>query len=62
MNKRGYKPAPFKKYLIYGGKIKIEDCTDHFWRWTGRIPCTGVQACIYCGKIKDYEDEQTKNN
>lgn len=40
----------WKKHLVWHGVVTVEECTDHAYAWTGRIPCTGERRCIYCGK------------
>lgn len=25
----------------------------HTYRWTGRVPCSGVYACVHCGLTKE---------
>ncbi len=29
------------------------ECEEHAYRYTGRIPCTGPQTCMYCNKVKE---------
>ena len=41
------------KYLIWNGKVNKVECTDHSYSYSGKMPCTGVLRCIYCGKIKE---------
>lgn len=46
----------WKKWVMFskgsGTKMKWHfiPCQDHFFAWSGKIPCTGVYRCIYCGK------------
>lgn len=35
------------------GKCVTVKCTNHSYAWSGKIPCTGVRRCIYCGKIEE---------
>lgn len=37
------------KHLVWRGKVKVVRCIDHSFAWSGRIPCTGIYRCIYCG-------------
>lgn len=37
------------KYMIFGG---LMECEDHSYAWSGKMPCTGVYGCIFCGKTK----------
>ena len=32
--------------------LKFMEC-DHWYRWTGKMPCTGDLKCIYCGEEKE---------
>lgn len=41
----------------WGGRLYVEKCIEHAYRWTGKIPCTGIRACIFCGKPEDEDDE-----
>lgn len=43
------------KYLVWEGKVTEKECIDHSYVWTGKIPCTGEQRCVWCGKPKDEE-------
>jgi hypothetical protein len=38
------------KYLNWQGKVKAVECTMHSYAWSGKMPCTGVRRCIFCGK------------
>ena len=38
------------KYLVWKGKVKAIECIKHSYAWSGKIPCTGVRQCIFCGK------------
>ncbi len=45
-----------KKYyrlFVWEGKVHKEECINHSYRWSGRIPCTGSLICVFCGKKKD---------
>jgi len=37
------------------GSGEVEDIVvdSHSFSWTGRVPCTGRYACMYCGKTKE---------
>ena len=35
-----------------GGAIKKMECTEHAYSWSGRVPCTGILRCIFCGRDK----------
>ena len=41
------------KEIVWGGKHEKIECINHFYRWSGKIPCTGVQCCVFCGKLKE---------
>jgi len=38
------------KYLAWKGKVKSTECIKHSYAWSGKMPCTGVRRCIFCGK------------
>jgi len=45
-----------KKYyrtFIWKGKIQQVECKEHSYAWSGKMPCTGIQYCIFCGKPKE---------
>jgi hypothetical protein len=41
------------KYLIWQGKVNKVECVEHSYAWSGKMPCTGILKCVYCGKVKD---------
>jgi len=43
----------YLKTLIWAGEVIVTECINHSYAWTGKIPCTGVKACIHCGKVKE---------
>jgi hypothetical protein len=38
------------KYLAWKGKVTETECTEHSYAWSGKIPCTGIRKCVFCGK------------
>ena len=42
----------YRTYLWHG-KMQEEECTEHAFAWSGRVPCTGVKICIHCGKVEE---------
>ena len=44
---------------VYDGKggIEIIYVKQHSYAWSGKIPCTGVYRCVYCGALKEDSDE-----
>jgi len=48
----------YYKYICWKGIVEKIECIDHSYSWSGKIPCTGVYRCIYCGKIKKEENQQ----
>ncbi|MDM8536026.1 hypothetical protein QUF70_04670 [Desulfobacterales bacterium HSG17] len=38
------------KYLVWEGKITATECKKHSYAWSGKMPCTGIRRCIFCGK------------
>jgi len=47
-----FKKGKWFKTLCWKGVIETIPCNIHSYAWAGKIPCTGVYACIYCGKPK----------
>ena len=43
------------KYLVWEGKVTEKECIEHSYAWSGKMPCTGVERCVWCGKHKDEE-------
>lgn len=43
----------YYKTLVWNGKIETVECTKHFYRYSGKMPCTGNKVCIHCGKIEN---------
>jgi len=41
------------KTLCWMGRMKAVECKEHSYAWSGKIPCTGIRRCIYCGKPAD---------
>jgi len=41
------------KYLEWKGKVTEAECIVHSYAWSGKIPCSGIEYCILCGKHKD---------
>lgn len=39
------------------GKVKTVECKEHSHAWSGKIPCTGIRRCIYCGKPTEDMDK-----
>jgi hypothetical protein len=44
------------------GAIERQECTKHSYRWSGKMPCTGVQYCVFCGKYKEDDLAQKQMN
>ena len=38
------------KHLIWKGEITGKECIKHSYAWSGKMPCTGIRRCIFCGK------------
>jgi len=36
----------------FKGVVETIEVETHAFHYTGRIPCTGRYACMYCGKTK----------
>lgn len=52
-----------KRYVPFKGlslcpEFREEECTNHSFRWSGKMPCTGERVCVYCGaRQEDVEKE-----
>lgn len=42
-----------KRLICWHGIVSEIIVEKHAYVWSGRIPCTGVKKCIYCGKVKE---------
>lgn len=47
------KEKQYYKTTVWLGKIEKVLCNNHAYSWSGKMPCTGVYRCIFCGKLKD---------
>lgn len=53
-NARKVEPERVCERLIeWLGVTKNIRVAGHSFAWSGKIPCTGVRRCIYCGKEKN---------
>jgi hypothetical protein len=52
------------KTIAWCGKVETVECKEHSYACSGRMPCTGVRRCIYCGKPaeKSMEGNVTSTN
>jgi hypothetical protein len=41
------------KVIVWHGKVNELECREHWYAWSGRIPCTGIKRCLLCGKPDD---------
>lgn len=48
----------FKKHIIENGIYKQVECKNHSFRWSGKMPCTGIYCCVFCGKEKSEIEKQ----
>lgn len=42
----------YREYT-WKGKYCKEECAEHFYAWSGEIPCTGIKYCLKCGKPEE---------
>lgn len=45
-----------KRQVVWHGVVEDIVVDHHVFSWSGKIPCTGVRKCLYCGQIEDNED------
>jgi hypothetical protein len=43
----------YYKYLVWHGRVDKVECIDHAYAWSGKIPCTGIRRCVFCGKPEE---------
>lgn len=48
-----FKDNKYIKTLVWHGKIKEVECKKHSMAYSGKMPCTGMLKCIYCGYHKN---------
>lgn len=41
------------RQIVVGGKVETIILDEHVFRWSGKIPCTGVRRCLYCNKYEE---------
>lgn len=41
------------------GKLK-KITGEHSYAWSGKMPCTGIYRCVFCGHVPEKESENTK--
>ena len=52
----------YYKWLVWDGVIKKVVCKDHAYHWSGKMPCTGVRKCMFCGKLEDTDETTTRQS
>jgi len=50
INKTSDTDKTWIKYLVWKGEVTEKECKEHSYAWSGKIPCTGIRRCIFCGK------------
>jgi hypothetical protein len=43
------------RLVVRDGKVVEIECENHTYSWSGKMPCTGVYRCVFCGKPADDE-------
>ncbi len=43
------------------GRITTINTKEHSYSWSGKIPCTGVYRCIFCGYVKERNNQNEKD-
>jgi hypothetical protein len=44
-----------KRLVVRDGKVVEIECENHTYSWSGKMPCTGIYRCVFCGKPADDE-------
>ena len=70
-NKQNLKTEKYYKFILNWntGKVEKIECINHSYTWSGKMPCTGIKHCMFCGKIfkddggiyKDFDKDVTFN-
>ena len=47
------KDGKWYKHTYWDGKYEIKECVNHSYAWSGKMPCTGMYKCVFCGKPED---------
>lgn len=47
------KNGKWVKTVVWHGLLNEEECTNHSYSWSGKMPCTGIYRCVLCGKPKE---------
>lgn len=45
-----------KRIVVFTDEVKVITTDHHRFAYSGKIPCTGPQVCIYCGKHKEEKE------
>jgi len=53
--------SKWMKTIIWNGVAKTIECKKHSYAWSGKIPCTGIYRCVYCGKPENGRTYHGKN-
>ena len=41
-----------RRTVVWHGETQEIEVEKHSFEWSGRIPCTGMRRCIYCGQYE----------
>jgi hypothetical protein len=47
------KKRTYNRHFVRDGKYTIVPCTVHSYAWSGKMPCTGIRVCVFCGKPEE---------
>jgi len=47
------KDGKWIKQIVWHGIVEERECKEHWYAYSGRIPCTGRIKCLLCGKPED---------
>ncbi len=47
-------PRDCTRIVVWHGEMELITVPGgHSYAWSGNIPCTGQQRCVFCNKLKD---------
>ena len=47
-----------KRIISMNGKVETIFVTEHSFRWSGKMPCTGQRVCVFCGKVEGKDENK----
>jgi hypothetical protein len=41
-----------RRTVVWGGVVREIEVEHHSYAWSGKMPCTGVYRCVFCGQVE----------